>query len=526
LVELIGSLPLYAVVVWLRNGILSSSIRHIQDRRDKERRRVELLILDPRRCRIRYAPSHPANAIRLGYRLSTGDPFDVPIAALGVGGAVIGQPGMGKTVLLTRLVEGLVASAAKTPCLVAILDGKEDAGLRDALRSSAGEGRLPFSELSSSPTSLGYDPIGTSSPEVVASKIINTMDFGMNAGIYKEIAGHVLALIVSGLQELDQRVTLPGIRNCMTVPGLLALAGRTASPDLMTLAGTMSGRQRTVQSEAMLGTYHRLSRLLTSKYGSLLVSRPGRDELSFGEAMGRSGVVYIGVSTHGGSDDARLLVNVILSDLGELARQRNAAIAAGVNTIPMYLFIDEFAQVARGGSEGETAATEARLSNTFELARSSLISPFPTMQVLPKTQELLSDVFGAGVLVILRTAQAEECSKRLGTVPGGTVTHQLAPDGHATGHGEGSFTPEREWAVSPDILRLGNNLPEAVLLQHENWAPQPSGFRHRLTRTGASLKELKNAWLRKVQLVRRDGGDRMGPVSALLRAVRRRRSRS
>jgi hypothetical protein len=209
--------------------------------------------------------------------------------------------------------------------------------------------------------------------------------------------------------------------------------------------------------------------------------------ISLEDVASQPGLLYIGVSTHGGGGDARLLVNVILSDLGELARKRNEEIAQGRGVVPLILFIDEFAQIAHGGSEAETAAAEARLSNSFELARSSQISPFPAMQVLPHTEELLSDVFGSGLLIVLRTAQAEEVSKRLGTVPGGTITHKLESDGHTAAHGEGTYTPEAQWAVSPDtirragvgvaIVRLHNSLPVEVLLQHETWAPRPSTLR-------------------------------------------------
>jgi len=393
---------------------------------------------------------------------------------------------MGKTVLLAHLVDGILASAATNPAVVVVLDGKEDAGLRNRLAGFAEAHGVAFSELSSGPASASYDPIGGSAPEIVTAKILSTMDFGLNAVIYREIGAHLLVLIIAALQEVKEPVTLPRIRDCLTVAGLLELAGSASSPELRALATAIGAKQRSVQYEAMLGMYHRLARLLASKYGGVLTVRPQCASVSLGDVSRRPGVLYVGVSTHGGGEDARLLVNVILSDLGELARQRNSEIASGDAVLPIYLFVDEFAQVARGGSEAETAAAEARLSNTFELARSSRISPIPAMQVIPKTEELLSDVFGSGLLVVLRTAQAEEVSKRLGTVPGGTITHKLGSDGHASAWGEGTLTPAMEWSVSPDTLRraavgvamvrLGNAVPVAVLLEPDGWAPRPSAL--------------------------------------------------
>jgi hypothetical protein len=465
--------PLFlAIVVATHHALTSGSLRYQHDVRAAASSRLERMVVKPSRALARRDTRHPLDHIRLGRQLANGRPVDVNIDDLRLGVALIGQPGMGKSRALLNIIDGLRRSHASRPFFLLVIEPKADEGFRDELRHVASDADLPWYELSDSATSMTYDPIGSSDAAVVVHKLLATMDFVVNAAIYREIAGHVLALLVAALREVGDAVTFSTICDSLATDKMLALAGRSTSVALKQLASGLASKQRTLEGEAINGLRHRLSRVLLSTYGRVLVEDPMRLTIRLDEVSKCPGILYVATSVHGGGDDARLLLNILLTDIGEVAHKRNSAIARGEQVWPIYVVLDEFAQLARGGSLGESQAIEHRLSNLFELCCSSRVALMPAMQVLPATEELVSDLFAAGVMIVFRTSQADDIAKRLGTVPGSTITHQLDEAGAASG--AGTLTAEPQFAVKPDLLRrsapgvvsirVGNAVPVFALL--------------------------------------------------------------
>ena len=217
-------------------------------------------------------PGHPLGGIRLGVEKDNRRrPFDIPMKELALHTFLPGVTGSGKTTTLERLADGAMDNGSG----LVIIDCK-GGSLGVTARKLAARHRLPFIVVDPhDAATVGYEPC-TGSPSDVANKIIGSFSFGEGGEIYKQIAMHVVPLVVRGLVATGTPVSLRSIASSCDLNGLRVLArkveGDGSNAELVELADELSNlldESDTAGKNGVLSLKHRFGAIVQGEFGPL-----------------------------------------------------------------------------------------------------------------------------------------------------------------------------------------------------------------------------------------------------------------
>jgi hypothetical protein len=447
--------------LWFEGAVLAAHLRSrrvdAQVRRDHRldqqrwraisgRRQPMFSTPNPRISPSDAGPEHPPGRIRLGIDAETNGWLDLELLAdIAAHIFLPGASGSGKTTTVIRLADGVLASGYG----VVIIDAKAGS-LGGAARRLAERYGVPFYVVDPDDAdSLGYNPC-TGDPASVANKLMGAFTYSPVAEIYKNIGMEAVPVIVRGLQEANQPVTLEALYDALGTRGMVKIAQKLPSEDrtyarLIELSTSREGdgsgqdADRTTAS-GMTGLQRRLGALLEGKFGELFRAD---NALDWDRALAGPSVTYIALSALASSEDVELMGRVIAQDLKQVCARRLRQLARGVELAPVLAVFDEFA-----------ALNEAdQLADLLLQARQALMPTVISTQYLPETVSLRKACLGAGLLIVHRVEaeDAEAIGAQFGTRRATDITHQVD---YGTGFSEkGTIKRVDKYNVNPNEMR-------------------------------------------------------------------------
>ncbi len=361
---------------------------------------------------------------------------------------LLGVTGSGKTTTAARLADGGLANGMG----VIVVDAK-GGGLRAIARKLATRAGVKYRELiPGSPESLGYNPCAYGTRSQIADKLVSAYAHGPNAEIYRLIAQEALAILVGVLQALGEPVTVSRLRQELDhkrMPGL-AHRVRDVAPRLGEDLSDLATRGR-VAVEALEGMRARFGALLHGVYGELFEKQG--EQLDLQEALGSSGMTYIGLPALAVSKDTALMARVLIQDLKQAAYVQ----LQQDRPMPALLILDEFAALD----------DPAQICDLLRQAREAWIATVVSTQHLPDPESayaLRAALLGAGLLIAHRCGpeDAEAVAAVIGTEKGSEVTRQIEG---GTNTGAGSVRRVDRYVVHPNTIKQLPTGDAIVLVQ-------------------------------------------------------------
>jgi hypothetical protein len=379
------------------------------------------------------------DAIRLGIDRETRKPFDLSVEEVAHPTMLIGASGSGKTTTLSVLCDGMLSLGHA----VAIVDCK-NGGLRSTAEALATQHEVPFRFVDPNDAdSLGYD-LATGNASDVANKLIGVFSYSAASGaeIYKNVAQHVLPLVVRAMEEAGDMVTLKTLAEAL-LPGRMRDIGyRAGDPyqhDLDVLA-----ESRGVIEEGVIGLRVRLDALRMGKYGRLFTAiDSGAPVLDWSQALSAPSVTYVGLSATQASEDSELFGRVIAQDLKQQSARRIGDMRRGSNVTMALTVLDEFAALR----EAE------QVVDLLLQAREAKMPVVVSTQFIPEKLNIRQSVLQAGLIIAhrLEAKDAELIAAQMGTRPKWEPT--LQTDTYMGATGTGSARLVDTYFVHPNDLR-------------------------------------------------------------------------
>ena len=381
---------------------------------------------------------HPQGGIRLGVdRDYQRRAFDLTAAELGLHTFLPGASGSGKTTTVARIADGAMAAGFG----LVVIDCK-GGGLGATARMLADRHGLEFTAVDpDEPDTVGYEPCrGT--PAEIANKLVGSFSFGTEGEIYKQIAMHVLPLIVKGLMAAGRPVTLHEIAEVCDVAGVRSLVRTMTGPARDDLLRTVEGGQADRAGiDGLLSLKHRFGALLQGSFAPLFEAD---SVLDWDGALLAPSVTYVCLSATAASEDVELMGRVLIQDIKQVCSRRLRAVGRGdANACPVLVVIDEFAALKEA----------TQIIDLLLQARQAGMPLMLATQFLPDDPNLKKAVLQSGLLIAhrLEAKDAEEVAAQFGTKPSWKVTQQI--DWETGESQKGSVRDVEEYVVHPNTLR-------------------------------------------------------------------------
>jgi len=391
--------------------------------------------------------SHPPGGIRLGVEKDNRRrPFDVTMQELALHTFLPGTTGSGKTTTLERLADGAMSNGSG----FIVIDCKGGSLGGTAKRLATRHG-LPFVVVDPhDPNTVGYEPC-TGSPSDIANKLIGSFAFGEGGEIYKQIAMHVVPLVVSGLVAAGMPVTLKTIAGACDLNGLRVLARKVENgskgtkeerEELSDELSNLLDESDAAGKNGVLSLKHRFGAVLQGEFKPLFAQKKNLD---WDAVLKTPTVVYVSLPVTAASEDVELLGRILIQDIKQVCSRRLRAVAQHpeVPLVPTLVAIDEFA-----------ALKDAKqIIDLLLQARQAALPLVLATQYFPQDPDLKKAVMQAGLIIVHRLVaeDAEPMAAQFGTRAEWKVTYQT--DWETGGTQKGSIRDVQGYVVHPNILR-------------------------------------------------------------------------
>jgi intracellular multiplication protein IcmO len=426
------------------------------------------------------------DGLLVGFSTDTGQPVHIPDEDLMRHGFILGQSGVGKTVLGKLLMFQQIQRGGG----LMFIDGKMNAddiqSIYQYCRWAGREDDLLILNPGDPDTSHTYNPILRGDPDEIAARILSLIPSTENnpgADHYKQSANQGITTLVAALQAaglsynfIDFTILLMNHKAIeeletklkKTVPNHPATKNLSLFLEQYKGGGKLGGGAENMvdikrMKETFGGVGGRMYMFGTGKFGTVLNTYT--PEIDLFDAIRSNKIIYAALPTMGKNEAASNFGKMLLGDLRTAISWVQALPEAERPNPPFLTFMDEVGSYA-----------VQSLARPFEQARSAAISLFPAAQTLANL-EVVSDDFKEMVMGNTWTKiffklgsqkSAEEAADLIGMKMAETMqmaTSQsssesqaaatLAPSGNV-GDGAGMTTTaklEEKHRVSPDELK-------------------------------------------------------------------------
>lgn len=337
--------------------------------------------------------------LRLGYTKDRGLPLDIENDKLMRHLAIIGQSGVGKTVLGMNILWQQTARGGGW----LFIDAKLDKDVRDQLAYMAKifgrEDEFYVMNVDDPENSNTYNPLLSGDPDEIASRLLNLLpssDNNPGSDFYKQSANYALTVLVGALQAAKKRYTFMDLAIMLQsaaaigkVESLIPLD----SPAFMVLQVFLdqfkkkdkNGVQVDVNKikDILGGMSGRIAQFAQGKFGR--VFNTCTPEIDLTDIVQNNKMCYVMLPTMGKDTAALNLGKMVLSDLRTAVAKMQGLTKAERPNPPFICFADEMGSYVMPG-----------ISRVFEQARSAGVMMIPAFQtfanlasVSPEFEEMI-----------------------------------------------------------------------------------------------------------------------------------------
>lgn len=337
--------------------------------------------------------------LRLGYTKDRRIPLDVENDKLMRHLAIIGQSGVGKTVLGMNILWQQTARGGGW----LFIDAKLDKDVRNQLaymaRVFGREDEFYVMNVDEPENSNTYNPLLSGDPDEVASRLLNLLpssDNNPGSDFYKQSANYALTVLVGALQEAKKRYTFMDLAIMLQSAAAIGKVESLVpldSPAFMVLQVFLdqfkkkdkNGVQVDVNKikDILGGMSGRIAQFAQGKFGK--VFNTTTPEIDLTDIVQNNKMCYVMLPTMGKDTAALNLGKMVLSDLRTAVAKMQGLTKAERPNPPFICFADEMGSYVMPG-----------ISRVFEQARSAGVMMIPAFQtfanlasVSPEFEEMI-----------------------------------------------------------------------------------------------------------------------------------------
>lgn len=337
--------------------------------------------------------------LRLGFTKDRNLPVDVENDKLMRHLAIIGQSGVGKTVLGMNLLWQQTARGGGW----LFIDAKLDKDVRDQLaymaRIHGREDELYVMNVDDPENSNTYNPLLNGDPDEIASRLLNLLpssDNNPGSDFYKQSANYALTVLVGALQEAKKRYTFMDLAIMLQSAAAIGKVETLVPLDsqafmvLQVFLDTFKKKDKNgVQvdtdklKQILGGMSGRIAQFAQGKFGK--VFNTTTPEIDLTEIVKNNKMCYVMLPTMGKDTAALNLGKMVMSDLRTAVAKMQGLTKSERPNPPFLCFADEMGSYVMPG-----------ISRVFEQARSAGVMMVPAFQtfanlasVSPEFEEMI-----------------------------------------------------------------------------------------------------------------------------------------
>ena len=337
--------------------------------------------------------------LRIGYTKDKHLPLDIENDKLMRHLAIIGQSGVGKTVLGTNILWQQTARGGGW----LFIDAKLDKDVRDQLaymaRVFGREDEFYVMNVDEPENSNTYNPLLNGDPDEIASRLLNLLpssDNNPGSDFYKQSANYALTVLVGALQSANKRYTFMDLAIMLQSAAAIGKVETLVpldSPAFMVLQVFLdqfkkkdkNGVQVDVNKikDILGGMSGRIAQFAQGKFGK--VFNTTTPEIDLTDIVRNNKMCYVMLPTMGKDAAALNLGKMVLSDLRTAVAKMQGLTKSERPNPPFICFADEMGSYVMPG-----------ISRVFEQARSAGVMMIPAFQtfanlasVSPEFEEMI-----------------------------------------------------------------------------------------------------------------------------------------
>lgn len=387
--------------------------------------------------------------IRIGYTKDRGLPLDIENDKLMRHLAIIGQSGVGKTVLGMNILWQQTARGGGW----LFIDAKLDKDVRDQLaymtKIFGREDEFYVMNVDDPENSNSYNPLLSGDPDEVASRLLNLLpssDNNPGSDFYKQSANYALTVLVGALQAAKKRYTFMDLAIMLQSAAAIGKVETLIpldSPAFMVLQVFLdqfkkkdkNGVQVDVNKikDILGGMSGRIAQFAQGKFGR--VFNTTTPEIDLVDIVQNNKMCYVMLPTMGKDTAALNLGKMVLSDLRTAVAKMQGLTKSERPNPPFICFADEMGSYVMPG-----------ISRVFEQARSAGIIMIPAFQTFANLSSVSPD-FEEMVMGNTWT----KCFFKLGSIDSATKAADLIGQQKRYQH---SVSASRSESASAQSLRV------------------------------------------------------------------------
>ena len=337
--------------------------------------------------------------LRLGFAKDTSLPLDIENDKLMRHLAIIGQSGVGKTVLGMNLLWQQTARGGGW----LFIDAKLDKDTRDQLaymtKVFGREDEFYVMNVDDPENSNTYNPLLSGDPDEVASRLLNLLpssDNNPGSDFYKQSANYALTVLVGALQEAKKRYTFMDLAIMLQSAAAIGKVESLVPLDsqafmvLQVFLDTFKKKDKNGVSvdtdrlkQILGGMSGRIAQFAQGKFGK--VFNTTTPEIDLTDIVQNNKMCYVMLPTMGKDTAALNLGKMVLSDLRTAVAKMQGLTKSARPNPPFICFADEMGSYVMPG-----------ISRVFEQARSASVMMIPAFQtfanlasVSPEFEEMI-----------------------------------------------------------------------------------------------------------------------------------------
>lgn len=346
-----------------------------------------------------WEPCVGLGGLRMGFTKDTGKPVDIANDKCMRHLAIIGQSGVGKTVLGMNLLWQQTARGGGW----LFIDAKLDKDTRDQLaymtRVFGREDEFYVMNVDDPDNSNTYNPLLNGDPDEIASRLLNLLpssDNNPGSDYYKQSANYALTVLVGALQAADKRYTFMDLAIMLQSAAAIGKVETLVPLDstaFMVLQVFLDSFKKKDKSginvdtdklkQILGGMSGRIAQFAQGKFGKVFNTTV--PEIDLTDIVKNNKMCYVMLPTMGKDTAALNLGKMVLSDLRTAVAKMQGLTKSERPNPPFMVFADEMGSYVMPG-----------ISRVFEQARSAGVMMIPAFQtfanlasVSPEFEEMI-----------------------------------------------------------------------------------------------------------------------------------------